>query len=159
MKTQIAKSLVCDMKKDCPGGGDERDCDYVPFECDDGPTLTRTVVCNGYEECPQGDDEQYCGGGVDPRCPNGAARGLPVDRELSCEYPITGIGCVNLVDSSLLVPKDWATGNNCLRRKSDRALFIVTQQMLARDWGECTPAELELVEVAKNGATVCPFEP
>jgi hypothetical protein len=59
-KAQIALSLVCNGKAECPDASDEKACPTPAFSCKDGQELHPSLVCNGKLECKDGSDELNC---------------------------------------------------------------------------------------------------
>ncbi|CAJ0597213.1 unnamed protein product [Cylicocyclus nassatus] len=76
----VSGKYKCDGTLDCPGGEDERSCDYSDqvaaaarifssiitdcpehmFHCSLGPCVARKYLCDGEYDCPLGDDEDDC---------------------------------------------------------------------------------------------------
>merc|ERR1711976_462544 len=60
----IEKSQLCDEKKDCDGGEDERGCceSKGKFTCNNYKCISKSWICDGYNDCGGGEDELpfYC---------------------------------------------------------------------------------------------------
>ncbi|XP_037547982.1 very low-density lipoprotein receptor-like [Nematolebias whitei] len=94
----VSQNQLCDGKKDCPDGFDEKDCvvrceNPNDFLCSDQrKCIPRTQVCDGRAHCPDGSDEIQCHSGTSVTTPN--PRSGPLKCRTGFKLCRNGLECV-----------------------------------------------------------------